>query len=107
MYNISDKLNSTERKDFSPRAQTPLPQQRFSSGVDLWAYLRVVTAVIRIIVLHPFCTVSTIMADFKDNQILQVSKNENNKRHQGRQIPLEIIADYLKEGNSVQARYQK
>lgn len=46
------------------------------------------------------------MADFKGNQMLQVPKNETNKRHQGRQIPLEIIGDYLKEENAVQARYQ-
>jgi len=55
-----------------------------------------VTAAIGAISLHPLCTARAIVADFKGNQILQVSKNENNKRHQGSQIPLVITGDYLK-----------
>lgn len=54
----------------------------------------------------PSAQLTQITADFKGNQILQVPKNENNKRHRGRQIPLEIIGDYPKEVNAVQARYQ-
>lgn len=36
------------------------------------------------------------MAGFKGNQILQVPKNENNKTHEGSQIPLDITGNYQK-----------
>ncbi|KAJ7414620.1 hypothetical protein WISP_83392 [Willisornis vidua] len=68
------------------------------------AQLRAATAVSRIIALHSFCTVNTITADFKGNQIQQVPKKENNKRHQGRQIPLEITGDYPGKDKKIQCK---